>query len=51
MARILWNEVQNGWNNTDHMSYIVGNLALAEIHIFELHPHIADVIRNGRKAF
>ena len=48
-ARILWNEINNGYDNTDHISYMIGNMALAETHIFELHPDIAYLIRDGRK--
>ena len=51
MARINWNEVSNGWRNTDHISYVVGNMSLAEIHIFELHDKIAGLIRDERKQF
>ena len=50
-ARVLWNEVNTGYLNVDHISYIVGNMALAEVHIFEKHPEIAESIREGRKKF
>lgn len=50
-ARVLYNEIANGYMNVDHISYLVGNMALAETHIFERHPDIAEAVRKERKAF
>ena len=50
-ARVYWNEVQNGYFDIDHVAYVVGNLACAEIHIFELHDELAISLREMRKAF
>ena len=50
-ARVLWNEVMNGYENVDHIGYVVGHMASAEEHIFERHPKIANEIREGRKKF
>jgi hypothetical protein len=50
-ARVLWNEINMGWNNVDHISYIIGNLHAAEVHLFERHPGLVEKIRKDRKKF
>ena len=50
-AKVVWNELNMGYFNNDHISYVVGNLHAAEVHLFELYPDIANDIRAGRKLF
>jgi len=50
-AKVLLVEINNGYENVDHISNVVGNMALAEMHIYELYPEIAVAIRAERKKF
>lgn len=49
-ARVLYGEIQSGYNDDDHWSLCVGHLEQAESHC-ESWPEVAQKIRNARKAW
>ncbi len=50
-ARVLYGEIQSGYNDDDHWSLCVGHLEQAESHCRESWTEVAEQIRNARKAW